>query len=98
MTKRWGLVLLYPLLVLALVYTALRYLTCIVGNPAKAWNIALMIDETANVDVNGRVDESISARAAKAMYARKPWGCVLCWVLDRVQTNHCQNALADDEE
>lgn len=96
--KRLGLVLLSPLLALALIYTALRYLTCIIGNPAKAWNIALMIDETANVDANGRVDETISARAAKAMLAKRRWGCVLCWILDRVQTNHCQNALADDEE
>lgn len=94
--KRLWLILLFPLLVLALFYTALRYLTCIIGNPSKAWNIALMIDETANVDANGRVDESISARAAKAMYGGRKWGCLLCWVLDRIQTNHCQNVLTDD--
>lgn len=98
MTKRPGLILLFPLLVLALAYTALRYLAAIVGDPAKAWNIARMIDETANVDANGRTNETISARAAKAMYARRKWGCVLCWILDRIQPNHCQNALADDEE
>lgn len=98
MTKRGGLILLFPLLVVALVYTAFRYIACIISNPAKAWNIALMIDETANVDVNGRVDESISARAAKAMYNRRAWGCFLCWILDRIQTDHCQNALADDED
>lgn len=98
MIKRWGLILLFPLLVFALIYTAFRYLAAIIGNPAKAWNIALMIDETANVDVNGRVDESISARAAKAKYNRRTWGCVLCWILDRIQTNHCENALADDED
>lgn len=98
MTKRWGLILLWPLLVFALAYTAVRYLACVIGNPAKAWNIALMIDQTANVGINGRVDESISARAAKAMYAGRKWGCVLCWILGRIQTNHCQNALADDEE
>lgn len=96
--KRLGLIALYPLLVCALIYTALRYLTCVFGNPAKAWNIALMIDEAANVSVNGRIDETISARAAKAAYRGRCWGCVLCWVLDRIQRDHCQNALTDDVE
>lgn len=95
--KRVALLLLYPLLVAGLVATAIRYLTCVALNPTKAWSIALMIDETCNVDANGRINETISERAAKAMFNRRRWGCLLCWVLDRIQPNHCENALADDD-
>lgn len=95
--RKLALIALYPLLVVALAYTALRYLTCILGNPGKAWHVALMIDETANVDANGRVDETISARAAKARNAHRHWGCILCRILDMIQKDHCDHALADDD-
>lgn len=95
--KRLGLLAMYPLLVFGLGYTALRYLTCVVGNPGKALNIALMIDETCNVDANGRVDETISARAAKARNTHKHWGCILCRVVGWIQPEHCDKALEDDE-
>lgn len=91
--KSLGLLALYPLLVAALIYTALRYLTAVVGNPDKALNIARMIDETANVDANGRVDETISARAAKARNAHKHWGCILCRIPGWIQPGHCDKAL-----
>lgn len=93
MKRRLALLALYPLLLFGLLYTAVRYLTCVIGNPDKAWNIALMIDETGNVDANGRVNQTISARAALARNANRPWGCVLCKLLDWVDTNHCTKAL-----
>lgn len=96
MKTRLALLLLFPLLMVGLLYTALRYLTCIIGNPAKAWHVALMIDETCNVDVNGRVNETISARAAKAQKRGSKWGCLLCGLLNWIQQNHCQKALQDD--
>ena len=96
MKARLALLALYPLLVIGLVYTAVRFLTCVIGNPSKAWHIALMIDETCNVDANGRVNETISARAAKANNAGRKWGCVLCKLLNAIQTNHCQIALSND--
>lgn len=95
--NRLGLLLLYPLLVLALAFTALRYLAAVIKSPDKAWSIAFMIDETANVDANGRIDETISARAARARYRGKAWGCILCWILDRIQRNHCEDALEHDD-
>ena len=92
--KRLPLLLLYPLLVLGLAFTALRYLTCVIGNPAKAWAVAKMIDETCNVDANGRVNQTISARAALARNAGRPWGCVLCKLLGWItQTDHCTESL-----
>lgn len=94
--RRLGLLALYPLLALGLAYTALRYLAAVFGNPDKALHIARMIDETANVDANGRVNETISARAAKARLAHKHWGCTLCRVLGWIQRGHCDKALADD--
>lgn len=88
--SRIALLALYPLLVLALTYTALRYLAAVAANPRKALNIALLIDQTANVDANGRVDQSISLRAATAMRAGRRWGCLLCWLLDRIDPRHCE--------
>lgn len=94
--NRIALIALYPLLLLGLLFTACRYLCAVVGSPPKALNIAIMIDETCNVDANGRVNETISARAAKARNRKRAWGCLLCWALDKIQAHHCDKALADD--
>jgi hypothetical protein len=93
--KRLALIALFFVLVPGCVYALLRFLTCIVFNTDKAWNIALMIDQTANVGANGQVDTTISARAARARNAGKGWGCVLCRVLNVFQKNHCDIALGD---
>jgi hypothetical protein len=93
--KRVALTLLLPLLALGCLWSLWRYVWSIVFNPAKAWNIALMIDQTANVGANGKVDTTISARAARARNAGRRWGCVLCRLLDWVQTDHCDIALKD---
>lgn len=91
--NRLYLILLTPLLFVGGLWSALRYLTCIVMNPAKAWNIAFQLDEMANVGANGEKNTTISARAARARNAGKTWGCVLCKVLDAVQAHHCDNSL-----
>lgn len=91
--NRLALIALYPLLVLGLAFTALRYLFAVIGNPSKAAHIALMIDQTCNVDANGRVDESISYRAALARESGRRWGCVLCQLLDALVKDHCTRAL-----
>lgn len=91
--KRFALVLIIPLLLFGALFTAIRYVTCIFTNPDKAWNIAKMIDETGNVDANGQVNMTISKRAALARNKNRRWGCVLCWVLDHIQPNHCNKSL-----
>jgi hypothetical protein len=98
MMKRLGLILIYPIILVGLVYTALRYIGCVAVNPDKGWHVALMVDETCNVDANGKVNETISARAAKARNAGTAWGCVLCKILDWIQANHCTDALNDDKK
>lgn len=94
--KRIALIAISPILALGLVYIALRYFVFTFANPEKAMHIALMIDEASNVSANGRVDETISARAAKAQIAGRKWGCILCKILDAIQKDHCVNALKDD--
>lgn len=94
--KRIALIALFPLLFIGLVFVAFRYLYSIITNTDKALNIADMIDQAANVSANGRLDETISARAAKAQIAGRKWGCILCKILNAIQTDHCKNALAHD--
>jgi len=91
--KRVALILLLPLLILGCAWSMWRYLWSVATNPDKAWNIALMIDQTANVSANGKVDTTISARAARARNAGRRWGCVLCRILDAVQAHHCDDSL-----
>lgn len=93
-----ALILILPILVLALLVIMLRYLTCIVTNVPKAWEIALTLDDAANVALNGKLGQSISSRAAVAWKAKKPWGCVLCSLLDDVSPNHCQIALTAKDQ
>lgn len=94
--KRIALVALFPILFIGLIFVGFRYLASIITNTDKAINIAKMIDEAANVGANGRVDETISARAAKAQIAGRRWGCLLCRLLDAIQKDHCKKALAND--
>lgn len=91
------LLLLYPLLVLGLAYVALRYLFAVAMAPAKALRIAYMIDEAANVALNGHVNTTISARAARARWRGQRWGCVLCKALDAILPGHCARALDDGD-
>lgn len=56
-------------------------------------NLLLMLDETGNTLTGGSPNETISERAAKARNNGKRWGCILCSILDRIQANHCNNAL-----
>ncbi|MDE2472859.1 MAG: hypothetical protein KGL35_30110, partial [Bradyrhizobium sp.] len=57
--------------------------------------VAYMVDETCNVDANGTVNWTISARAARARNSGSAWGCILCRILGWIQPGHCTKALAD---
>lgn len=61
------------------------------------WNVLIAIDQFGNALAGGDPDETISSRAAKAKVNGRPWGCVLCKVLDWVQPDHCDKALEPDE-
>lgn len=87
------LAMLLPLLFVGAVFVFIRYLACVFVNAPKAWNIAKMVDETCNVGANGQINTTISARAARARNSGRRWGCALCWILDRIQANHCANSI-----
>lgn len=93
MRARIGLLLLYPLILLALAYIALRYVSAAVAAPGKAANIALLIDQAANLGLNGQMYSTISARAGRARAHGRAWGCVLCRVLDWIAPQHCEREM-----
>jgi hypothetical protein len=55
-------------------------------------------DSFLGVLVGGNNGETISARSNTARRDSRPWGCVLCKVLDWLEANHCDNAQANDRK
>jgi hypothetical protein len=90
--RRLQLYLLALLLVPGLLFGLLRYPSAALVAPDRAWRIAIGIDQLVNVAANGDEDETVSSRADRARAEGRRWGCVLCAVLDWIQTDHCQNA------
>jgi hypothetical protein len=60
-------------------------------------NIFLAVSQVLNVLLGGDPDETLSSRAGKARLNGRAWGCILCKVLDRLDKNHCTNAIENDE-
>jgi len=61
------------------------------------WNILVSIDQLINTLLGGFPDETISSRAAKARRKNKKWGCIVCWLLDKIDNNHCEKNIELDE-
>jgi len=61
------------------------------------WNILISIDQFFNTLFGGNPDETISSRSAKANRKGVKWGCILCWFLDKIDKNHCENSIELDE-
>jgi hypothetical protein len=57
------------------------------------YGILIALDQLGNAILGGYPDETLSTRAAIARRSGKRWGCVLCKVLDWIDTNHCHRAL-----
>lgn len=93
MKARLVMLLLLPVVLFGIAIIVLSYLAHIVNNPTKSLDIAKMVDQTGNVALNGRMEQTLSYRAALAMKANKRWGCVLCKALDMFVPNHCENQL-----
>lgn len=71
----------------------------IVGS-SRAWPVAVANDQTLNAALVGRPgseDETISSRAGKARIAGKRWGCILCRLLDKIDPQHCEKNIENDE-
>jgi len=61
------------------------------------WNILISIDQFFNTLFGGNPDETISSRAGKARRNGKKWGKVLCTVLDKIDPDHCNKSIEEDE-
>ena len=60
------------------------------------WNILIAIDQLFNAILGGDPDETISSRAGKQQHKRL-WAKWLCWILNKLDTNHCKDAIEEDE-
>ena len=63
------------------------------------WNVLIGIDQLANAILFGDPDETISSRLGKrARSGKKDWVTrFLCWALDKIDRNHCEDAIEEDE-
>lgn len=61
------------------------------------WRVVVSLDQLINTLTGGDPDETISSRAAKAAARGRPWGCVLCGLLDRIDPGHCARSVEADE-
>ena len=59
-------------------------------------NVLIGLDHVANTLIGGSSDITISASAGYARNNGKAWGCILCRILDWIETNHCSLAIVDD--
>lgn len=69
----------------------------VLGNSTRAWRLAVSFDQLANTAFGGSEDETISSRAGKAARQGKRWGCVLCGLLNRFESDHCEKNIEADE-
>ncbi len=96
LTKRVYLIVLLPVLLLALAWWALKYVWAVVFAPSHAWDLAISADQLANAAFNGNADETISSRAGRHSQLnddRECWAVWLCWLLNRVDKNHCEKSI-----
>lgn len=62
------------------------------------WNVAISIDQFFNTILAGDPDETMSSRMGKRLAQRTCALCkAVCWLLDRVQINHCVRSIEPDE-
>ena len=61
------------------------------------WNILISIDQFFNTLFGGNPDETVSSRAGKARRNGKLWGKALCSILDKIDEDHCNKSIEEDE-
>lgn len=94
--KRLGLLSLLPLLLLAVVWWAVKYLWSVVFAPDHAFTLAVAADQLANAAFNGSEDETISSRAWRHSQLnddRECWAVWLCWLLNKIDEDHCEKSV-----
>lgn len=60
------------------------------------FRLLISVDQLFNTIFNGSEDETISSRAGKRQ-KKKLWAKLLCWFLDKIDKNHCKDAIEKDE-
>ncbi|MFC6633535.1 hypothetical protein [Microbulbifer taiwanensis] len=62
------------------------------------WNLLIALDQLANALLGGDPDETISSRMGKAVREERCVLCrFLCDLLHRIDPNHCQKSIEEDE-
>jgi hypothetical protein len=96
LTKRLALAALFPLLLLAVAWWAIKYVWAAIFSPNSAWTLAVSADQLANAAFNGNPDETISSRAFRHSQNnedRELWAVWLCRLLNKVEKDHCKKSL-----
>ena len=94
---RLSMLVVWGLCQIAAVIASLWMLAAALTGSRRAWTLAVAHDQLANAAFGGHEDETLSSRAGKAALEGKRWACVLCRLLDRLDPNHCENAIEPDE-
>lgn len=82
---------------MASVVASVWMLLAIISGSNRAWLIAKSFDQLGNATTGGSEDELISSRAGKARKRGEKWACVLCKLLDQIDTDHCEKSIEHDE-
>ncbi len=69
-------------------------------------NILISVDQLVNTVFGGYPDETISSRLGKWLGPHKDGACtmcrwtakVICWLLDRIDKDHCADSIEPDDE
>ena len=61
-----------------------------------SFRLLISIDQYFNTIFNGSEDETISSRAGKLQYNKK-WATYLCWILNKIEKDHCKKSIEEDE-
>ncbi len=81
--------------ILGAILAAIWLQVCILFMPfgTRPMHIAIGFDQLVNAATGGSEDETISSRAGRLRKQGRGWACVLCWVLDKLKKNHCENSI-----
>lgn len=91
--KRVWLLLIFVIAQLASILAPFRFLYALsINDISRAYELLKAYDRLGNAVLNGDSNETISSRANRARKENTKWGCLLCRLLDKIQTNHCQNS------
>lgn len=97
MKSRLIMIGIFLLCQVASLIAAVWMLLAIISGSTRAWTLAKSYDQLANAAFGGNEDELISSRAGKARKRGEKWACVLCKLLDKIDTNHCEKSIEPDE-